>query len=394
MSAPDAFAPASLGPVELRNRIIKSATFEGCVPDGVVSPELIDFHSRLARGGVGLTTVAYLAVSGEGRTHREQIVLGEDTAPGLAELTDAVHEAGAAIGAQVGHAGPVANPSSNRATALAPSPAFTPLGMQKIEAVTTDDMARIRTAYADAARICVSVGFDVIEVHLGHSYLLSAFLSPLLNRRRDAYGRTLEGRARFPREVLEAVGDAVDGRAAITVKLGMDDGVPRSVRPAQSLPTAKMLEADGIVDAIELSAGSSLLNPMYLFRGEAPRRSFAATLPPSIRKAYGLFSPVFMRRYPYQEAFLRDTALEFRRELSLPLIQLGGISKLATIERAMADGFEFVAMARALLAEPDLISRYADGVAESSGCTHCNECMPTIYSGTRCVLPEPRRAHA
>jgi 2,4-dienoyl-CoA reductase-like NADH-dependent reductase (Old Yellow Enzyme family) len=150
-----------------------------------------------------------------------------------------------------------------------------------------------------------------------------------------------------------------------------------------------MLEADGHLDALELSAGSSLLNPMYLFRGDVPLKEFAANMPPLVR--LGLKTPVgkrFFKAYPFQEAYLRDKALEFRKALSMPLVMLGGINDKATMDQAMADGFEFVAMARALLREPDLINRMQAGETDHGICIHCNQCMPTVYTGTRCTIRE------
>lgn len=176
----DVFAPARLGPVELRNRIIKAATFEGATPDTLVTDRLIEFHRRQARGGVGMTTVAYCAVSPEGRTDRHQIWMREEALPGLRRLTDAVHAEGAAVSAQIGHAGPVANAASNRLPALAPGRFPNPLGMRMTRAATVDDLARVVRAHASAARFAVEAGFDAVEIHFGHNYLVSSFLSPRL----------------------------------------------------------------------------------------------------------------------------------------------------------------------------------------------------------------------
>jgi 2,4-dienoyl-CoA reductase-like NADH-dependent reductase (Old Yellow Enzyme family) len=382
---PKVFAPATLGPVTLRNRIIKAATFEGVMPGGQVSDQLIEFHRRVAQGGAAMSTVAYLAVSPEGRTDRHCLLLDQATQPGLRRLTDAVHAEGAAAAAQVGHAGPVANARSNRAPALSPSGGWTPLGT-RLHAATTTDIDRIIEDYRRAALVAIEAGFDSIEVHVGHNYLLSAFLSPKLNRRDDSYGGSVENRARFPRRVLRAVRDAVGDRAAVTAKLNMADGVPGGLWLEDSLVVAALMESDGVLDAIELTGGSSLSNPMYLFRGEAPLREFGATLPGPARLGFKLVGRRFLRAYPYEEAFFLPYARQFLDALSLPLILLGGITRLETIESALAEGFAFVAMARALLREPDLIARMQAGSATSSLCIHCNQCMPTIYSGTRCVL--------
>jgi 2,4-dienoyl-CoA reductase-like NADH-dependent reductase (Old Yellow Enzyme family) len=379
------FSPAPLGPVTLKNRIIKAATFEGVMPGGQVSDQLIAFHRRVAQGGAAMSTVAYLAVSPEGRTDRHCLLLDQATLPGLRRLTDAVHAEGAAAAAQIGHAGPVANARSNRAPSLSPSGGWTPMGT-RLRATTTADLDRITEDYRRAAQVAVDAGFDSIEVHVGHNYLLSAFLSPKLNRRDDAYGGSVENRARFPRRVLRAVREAVGDRVAVTAKLNMADGVPGGLWLEDSLEVATLLESDDILNAIELTGGSSLANPMYLFRGEAPRREFGATLPGPVRFGFKLIGSRFLRDYPYEEAFFLPYARQFLDALSLPLILLGGITQLETMESALAEGFAFVAMARALLREPDLINRMQAGSTTSSLCIHCNQCMPTIYSGTRCVL--------
>ena len=385
---PDVLSPASLGPVTLRNRVIKAATFEGMTPEGVVTDELIEFHRRVAAGGVGMTTVAYLAVAPEGRTHRQEIHVREESVPGLHRLTDAIHEAGAAAAAQIGHAGPVANPASNGAPALSPSRSFNLLGYRMNHVVDDPDIARITRDYERAAGLLVEAGFDSIEVHLGHNYLLSAFLSPKLNRRRDAWGGSIENRARFARQVVRAVREGAGTGVAVTAKLNMADGVAGGLWLDESIPVAQMLEADGALDALELTGGSSLLNPMYLFRGEAPLEEFAPTLPPLTRLGFRLVGSRFLRAYPYEEAYFLPYARQFRAALRLPLILLGGITRLDTMQQAMAEGFDYVAMARALLREPDLVDRIRGEATHQGLCIHCNRCMPTIYTGTRCVLVE------
>ena len=387
---PDVFGPARLGPVELRNRVIKAATFEGVTPHGLVTDELIEFHLRPARGGVGMTTVAYCAVSPEGRTDRHQIWMRPQILPGLRRLADAVHAEGAAISAQLGHAGPVANPASNRLPALAPSRRLSPLGLRMINAASAADLDRITHAHARAARTAREAGFDAVELQFGHNYLVSSFLSPKLNRRGDRFGGSLANRARLALDIARAVRGAVGGQLAIIAKLNMDDGVPGGFWLDESVQVAQWLEADGSVDALELTAGSSLLNPMYLFTGDAPVREFAAQFPRPARLAIQLTGSRFLRTYPYQEAYLLDRARQFRAALDLPLILLGGITRKQTMDLAMAEGFAFVAMARALLREPGLLHRIRSDPEARSLCIHCNKCMPTIYSGTHCVLASPR----
>jgi 2,4-dienoyl-CoA reductase-like NADH-dependent reductase (Old Yellow Enzyme family) len=383
---PDPFAPVRLGPVTLRNRIVKAATFEGMTPRGLVTDELIAFHRRVAAGGVGMTTVAYCALSREGRSAPGEIVLRPEVMEGLRRLADAVHEEGSAVSAQIGHAGPVAGAGQR---GVAPSRVFSPVAFRWMRAATADDIARITREFADGARLVADAGFDCVEVHLGHGYLLSAFLSPRLNRRTDRYGGSVENRARFAREVVGAVREAVGDRLAVIAKLNMDDGVRGGLWVDDSLEVGRLLQSDGALDAIELTCGSSFQNPMYLFRGPAPVSELAAAMP---NRLIGLGIRVggrrFMHEYPFEEAFLLPYAREFREALDMPLILLGGINRRETIERAMAQGFEFVAMARALLREPDLVERMRKGVTDEALCIHCNKCMATIYSGTRCVLVE------
>jgi 2,4-dienoyl-CoA reductase-like NADH-dependent reductase (Old Yellow Enzyme family) len=390
---PEIFAPASLGPITLRNRIIKAATFEGVMPRGLVSDELIAFHRTMAAGGAAMTTVAYLAVSPEGRTDRHCVLLSDDSVPGLRRLTDAVHAEGAAAAAQIGHAGPVANARSNGAPALSPSGGFTPMG-SRLHAVDRAGIERITEDYGRAATRAVEAGFDSIEVHVGHNYLLSAFLSPKLNRRDDEFGGSIENRARFAREVLRAVRAAAGPNVAVTAKLNMADGVDGGLWLDESVEVASHFESDDVLDAIELTGGSSLANPMYLFRGDAPLQEFGATLPQPVRLGFRFVGHRFLRTYPYEEAFFLPFARQFRAALSMPLILLGGITERKTVETALNEGFAFVAMARALLREPDLPKRMDEDGATSSLCIHCNKCMPTIYSGTRCVLVAGRPGSA
>ena len=381
----DVFTPAKLGPLTLRNRIIKAATFEASTPDALVTEDLITYHRLPATGGVGMTTVAYCAVAPGGRTDGWQLWMRPEAVPGLRRLTDAIHAEGAAISAQIGHAGPVANARTNKAKALAPVRFFNPLSMRFAKKASRDDIRDVTEAHADAARLAIASGFDAVEIHLGHNYLASAFLSPMINRRDDEFGGSLYNRAKVARGVVQAVRSAVGDQIAVTAKLNMSDGVRGGIPIEESLQTAKWLEEDGGLDALELTAGSSLLNPMFLFRGGAPVKEFAGAFKPPLSWGIRMTGRKFIREYPYQEAYLMRDAKRFRAELTMPLILLGGITNRETMDMAMAEGFDFVAMGRALLAEPDLLNRIQADSSVKSICDHCNLCMPTIYSHTYCV---------
>src|SRR5947209_2261245 len=283
MPAASAFGPGTLGPIQLRNRIVKSATFEGAAPRGEVTDRLVEFHGEVAAGGVAMSTVAYCAVSPGGRVHRHCLVLDDDTAVALRRVTDAIHAEGAAACAQIGHAGLVADARSNRTRSLAPSRRFSPPAKGIVPAASAADLERTRDEFARAARNAVDAGFDAVEVHLGHGYLLSSFLSPRLNRRRDSYGGDVEARARYPREVVRAVRAAVGDGIAVTAKLNMTDGVAGGLWLDDSIAVARMLQSDGTLDAIELTGGSSLQNAMYFFRGEVPLREMLDTQPAYVR---------------------------------------------------------------------------------------------------------------
>lgn len=387
------FEPAPLGPLTLRNRVIKAATFEGRTRRGVVSDGLIDFHEEVAAGGVGMTTVAYCAVSPAGGVNPHCVVLDGATAPRLRELTDRVHAQGALASAQLGHAGLVADQLANKTRSVAPSFRFSPPAKGFVRAASLADLAEVRSQFAAAARHGVAAGFDCLEIHLGHNYLLSSFFSPNLNKRKDLYGGSLANRAAFPRDVVKAVRDAVGSDVAVIAKLNMEDGVAAGLQVEESLAIAGMLQEDGCLDALELTGGSSLKNGMYFFRGDVPLEEFVATQP----KALAPFVRPFLKRilptYPFEEGFFLPQARRFLAQLDLPLILLGGINKRETMEAAIDEGFAFVAMGRALLREPDLLLRMQAAEATEGICIHCNRCAPTIYErgGTRCVLrtPEP-----
>lgn len=390
---PSAFAPATLGPLQLRNRIIKAATFEGVMPRGAVSQELIDFHVGVARGGAALTTVAYCAVSKGGRVSRDTMVFTDELIPDLQRLTAAVHAEGAAVSAQLGHAGYVAQNQSKRYPSLGPSTRFSMPAMGRVQGATKAQLDEVVTQFEAATRVAIEAGFDAVEVHLGHNYLLSSFLSPNLNKRSDDLGGSIANRSTFPRRVIEAVRRAADGRIAVLAKFNMADGVKKGLWLEESLQFGRLLQDDGHLDAMELTGGSSLLNGMYFFRGDVPMKEFAAAQGPVVGLGLKVVGRRLFPELPFEEGFFLPFARQFREELTMPLVLLGGINERATIDGAMVEGFEFVAMARALLREPDLVNRLAAGDADRGICIHCNKCLPTIYSGTRCVLvPGSERA--
>lgn len=376
-----------LGPVTLRNRLLKAATFEGMSPRNMVSNSLIEFHRRMAAGGTAMTTVSYIAVSRDGMGAPAEIYIHDAAADGLARIAEMVHGEGARISAQLGHAGAVGMVRGKRV--VGPSKTRTIAGTV-VHAISRDGIDEVVGQFAAGARMLAQAGFDCVELHFGHHYLVSAFLSPKWNRRADDYGGPVENRARLARRIVSAVRAETSPAMAVTAKLNMTDGIAGGLSAEDSLRVALLLQADGGLDAIELTAGGSQANQMFMFRGSAPRKEMARVLPGPQRLGFRLLGRALLREYPFEEAYFLPMARYFRRELSLPLILLGGINGIASIRQAMAEGFEYVAMGRALLREPDLVGRLQAGLATQGTCIHCNKCMVSIYSGTRCVLDHPQ----
>lgn len=386
----DPFAPTTLGPVRLRNHFLKAATFEGMAEDNLVSDRLVEFHRAMSAGGVAMTTVAYLAVSPDGQGAPNEIVVGPQAVAGLRRLAEAVHAEGAAVSAQLGHAGPVAAGTGHKG--LAPSRLFSPMAVRFTKAMDDRDIERVTVDFVEASRRLQDAGFDAIELHLGHNYLLSAFLSPALNKRTDRWGGSVANRTAFARKVTTAVREAVGPHMGILAKLNMEDGYRGGIWLDQSIEAARLLESDGVLDALELTSGSSFRNPMFLFKGDAPVQEMAEAFPQPLKTGFKLLGKRFLPSYPFEEAYFLPQARQFRAALRMPLVLLGGVNRIETARRALAEGFEFVAIGRALLREPDLLRRWQAGDTSESLCVHCNKCMPTIYQGTHCVLvPEGQR---
>ena len=390
--SPDPFSPVQLGPVRLRNRIIKAATSEGRSPKGLVTDDLIEFHRSFAEGGVGMTTVAYCCVSPQAASAPGQIVMNDEALPGLRKLTDAVHGAGAGISAQLGHAGVVAHKRLTGVTPVAPSKFINPTSFAYCREIGRSEIAAVIDQFGEAARVAVGAGFDAVELHFGHLYLPSSFLSPLLNRRKDEYGGGIDNRSRLVREIAQRVRDVVGDSIAVIAKLDMDDGMPGSIWIDEALRTVQLLDADANLDAIELTQGSSVYRPMYLFRGDVPVREFAKVMPPVLRPGVRILGKRVMGSYPYEDLYMLPAARQFVPIMkNTKLILLGGITNREHVETGIREGFEFVAMGRALLREPDLVNKMiADGGVRSR-CNHNNQCMVTVFSRTHCVLdPEQR----
>ena len=393
MSTHPGMQPGRIGTLELRNRIIKTATFEGMTPGGVPSPALTKHHVEIAAGGAGMTTVAYCAVSPNGRTFADQLHMRAEILPALRTLTDAVHAEGAAVSVQLGHCGGFSkNRQMPRRGPLGPSDGWNLYGIAsgrpRTYGMRRDELAQTAEDFATATVRAREAGFDAVELHLGHGYLLSQFLSPKLNRRRDEYGGSLENRMRFPLEVVQAVRDAVGPDYPLLAKLNLDDGVDGGLTVDESAEVARALEREGL-DGIVLSGGLVSKSAFFLLRGGRPLRAMIEVEKNLLQKAaMAALGPMLVKPFPFEELFFLPLAQHVRAAVDLPLVLLGGVVSADGLREAMSEGFDFVAMGRALIADPDLPRRWAAGSNARSRCNHCNLCMTEMDRdhGVRCVL--------
>ncbi len=387
------FSPLRLGPLTLRNRVIKTATYEGMTPGGVPSPSLTRHHAELARGGVAMTTLAYAAVSLEGRTFDDQLWLRADVVPALRALTDAVHREGAAASIQLAHAG-----AFTKSIALGRGPAISAsagvnaygiaAGRPLARAMDAGDRERVACEMVAAAQHARDAGFDAVELHLGHGYLLSQWLSPATNRRRDEHGGALENRLRFPLEIARRVRDAVASEVAVIAKTNLDDGFPGGLGIDDAIGIARALEAAGL-DALVLSGGFVSRSAMYLLRGGRPLAEMIDVEKSALQRvALRVLGPLLVPAVPYEPLYFLPLARRVREAVRMPLCLLGGVTEREHADEALAAGFDLVAMGRALLHDPSRVARWASGVSEPSGCTHCNRCITEMDrpGGVLCSL--------
>ncbi len=391
-SAQRCFEPALLGRLSLRNRLIKAATFEGKSPNGTVTPELIRLHERLGEGGIALTTLAYCAAEADGRINEHMLYMHEGIRPQLEQLIARVHGTGAKVSGQLGHCG---NFTKNREfhgkRPLGPSRTINALGLTyglPIAGALTIAQIRDRVnVMARAAGFMKSVGFDAIEIHFGHGYGISQFISPLTNRRKDEYGGTLSNRMRFGLQVLEAVRKEVGDDVALLAKISMTDGVRGGTTVDDAVEIAAMLEAGGI-DAIVCSGGTSSMNPMLLFRGDSLLPGLLEQEKSAImRFGMRLVGERMFRKYPYEENYFMEQAARIRARVQCGVCYIGGVCTTESIAAVMAEGFDFIQLGRGLLFDPDMPRRAAAEADYVNRCSHCNRCATLIDApgGIYCV---------
>lgn len=375
------FTPYQLGPVTLRNRVIRSAAFESMGKDFGPSPQLKDYHVSVARGGVGMTTVAYAAVCRSGLSFRKQLWLRPEIVPGLRDLTDAVHKEGAAVGIQIGHCGNMTHFTTAGQIPIGASTGFNLYAYTPVRRMRKSEIVQVAEDFGRAVHTAGEAGFDSVEMHAGHGYLISQFLSPYTNHRRDEYGGSLDNRMRFMRMCLEEVMEAAaQRRMAVLVKHNMYDGFPSGIQIPESIEIARTIESYR-VDGIVLSAGFVSKAPMAVMRGLIPLYTMSYYSPWWLRYFIRLCGPYMIRQFPFEECYFLEDARKFRAALKGPLVYVGGLVSRQGIDRALDAGFDLVQMARALVNDPAFVNKLREGDASTrSECDHRNYCIARMYS--------------
>lgn len=374
------FTPVTLGPLTLRNRSIRSAAFESMCPGNVPSPQLLDYHRSVAAGGVGMTTVAYAAVTRSGLSFDRQLWMSPEIVPGLRELTDAVHVEGAAASIQLGHCGNMSHKSICGCLPVGASSGFNLYSPTFVRGLRADELPEMAKAYGRSVCLAREAGFDAVEIHAGHGYLISQFLSPSTNHRKDEFGGTLANRMRFMEMVMEEVMKAAGNDMAVLVKMNMRDGFRGGMELDESLQVARKLQELG-AHALVLSGGFVSKAPMYVMRGEMPIRTMTHYMTCWWLK-YGvrLVGKYMIPSVPFREAYFLEDALKFREVLDIPLVYVGGLVSRQKIEEVLNHGFEAVQMGRALLNEPDFVNRMRREENARCNCRHSNYCIARMYT--------------
>lgn len=361
------FEQTSIKSLTIANRFVRSATWEGLAePDGSCSPKLIDLMVKLVEGGVGLIITGHAYVSREGQAGPWQLgIVGDEMLPGLSRMTDAVHREGGKIVVQLSHAGCYALSQVTKMEAVGPSAGFsekTPVCRE----LSLEEIRIICDAFGKAALRAKSAGFDGVQIHAAHGYLLSQFLSPFFNRRTDEFGGCIENRARIVLEVLRSIRAEVGEGFPVLIKLNSEDFIDGGLSVDEMLCVATMLEVAGI-DAVEMSGGTIYASGDY---------SSIRTGDPAI---------------PEQEVYYREAAARYKEKIGVPLMLVGGIRSFVVAEDLIDQGgADYISLCRPLIREPGLVGRWRDGDQRRAACLSENACFGPLLKGEGlfCVLDQ------
>jgi 2,4-dienoyl-CoA reductase-like NADH-dependent reductase (Old Yellow Enzyme family) len=364
----DLFETTSINRMTLRNRFVRSATWEGLGnKDGSVSVKVTEKMVELAKGEVGLIISGYSFVSPEGRSTPGQLAVYDDRfVPGLKGMVDAVHSAGGKIAQQIVHGGAFANPELTGTEAVGPS-----AGVGKCRPLRKEELEGIVSAFTRAARRAKGAGFDAVQVHGAHGFLLSEFLSLTFNKRTDEYGGSIENRARLLLEVVRSVREVVGPDFPVLVKLNSEDFLEGGLTPEESVQVSRMLEKAS-VDAIEFSGGT----------GASPQK-FLPPRPGALDTRE-------------KEVYYREAAKIYKEVVSIPLMLVGGIRSYEVAAELVENGIaDYIALSRPLIVEPGLVKRWREGDRRKAECISCNGCFVPAREGKGiyCVVEEKKRGN-
>lgn len=377
------FTPVRIGPVTLRNRVIRSAAFENMAYGNRPSQDLYDYHVAVARGGVGMTTLAYASVCRSGLSFDGQLWMREEIVPGLRKITDAIHAEGAKASIQLGHCGNMTHRATCGCMPVGASSGFNLYSPTLVRGLRKDEILALVEDFGKAVNLAREAGFDCVEIHAGHGYLISQFLSPYTNHRHDEFGGSLDNRMRFMRLVINRVMEAAGDDMGVVVKMNMHDGFKRGMQTEECLEVARELERLG-VHALVLSAGFVSKAPMEVMRGAMPLKTLAHYM--DFKKFWWLKAGlkvggrIMIPTVPYSEGYFLEDAKKFRAAVSLPLIYVGGLISRAKMEEVLEAGFQGLQMARALVHDTDFVNKLHSGELECSGCKHSNYCIGRMYT--------------
>ena len=375
------FTPGKIGPLTLRNRTIRAAAYEGMCPGNAPSEQLFNYHTAVAAGGIGMTNIAYAAVTQSGLSFERQLWMRKEIIPDLRKLTDAIHKEGAAASIQLGHCGNMSHKRICGCTPVGASSGFNLYSPTIVRGLNPSELPAMARAYGEAVNLAREAGMDAVEIHAGHGYLISQFLSPYTNHRSDEYGGSLANRMKFMKMCMAEVMKAAGSDMAVTVKMNMRDGFKGGMEIDECLEVARTLQDECGVHALVLSGGFVSRAPMYVMRGTMPIRTLThympwGYLPIGVRMVGKYMIP----SVPFKEAYFLEDALKFRKALHMPLIYVGGLIARDKIEEVLNDGFQFVAMARALVNDPGFVNRMKTDAHARVDCGHSNYCVARIYT--------------
>ncbi|MCR4964678.1 MAG: NADH:flavin oxidoreductase [Bacteroidales bacterium] len=383
MSNSTIFTPCQIGPITLRNRTIRSAAFENMAYGNKPSEDLLNYHRSVAKGGIGMTTVAYASVSRSGLSFDGQLWLREEIVPDLKVLTDAIHAEGAKASIQIGHCGNMTHRATCGQKPLSPSGRFNLYSPTFTRKITKAEIYELVEDFGKAINLCRKAGFDCVEVHAGHGYLISQFLSPYTNHRKDEFGGSLENRMRFMKLVISKVMEEAKDDMAIVVKTNMYDGFRSGMQVDECIKVAQELEKLG-VHALVLTAGFVSKAPMEVMRGAMPLKTLAYYMDFKkfwwLKLGLRLGGRMVIPTVPYKDAYFYETAMKFRQAVKMPLIYVGGMTRKEDMEKVLDSGFVAFQMARAVLHDPDFVNKLQSGEVIESGCKHSNYCIGRMYT--------------